>query len=488
MCRSLQKGPKVKVYINESGHNMLVLTVSKALLSYFVPNLAQLMQSTNHGLQSVVLHKTNAKAASWVLNWICTGGQDGPPTPAGRTQGTGYTDTLFKRLEVVLYLGIEGKLRTDLVYALRSHWEEHPTSLNEFIHKAYTMPLSTAAIRSTLVKATIDSVFACDMTVMSWCADKYGDAHDAFRLDLMAQLASSPMTNRILRKLQKGPLSTNQIHFIYLFTVHKSYLRRSIAKGLHVHINRMSLTDELVYRRYAKTNSEFMTDMHIAYHQMKKPAESKVAPGLQAEAPKVAKAKDLRIISTPNLKEPKFARISKAQESRLTPTPQPAGPKVNIIPKVQELKITQLAQVPNVHEPKSLPIIKSAKSKLDPIPKAQVPALTLTTKAQTPTKAAPSPQTQVQVKQPQQKATKAQKPPQFALNPQTPVQVKKMQPQATKATKSMAIKEPNPKAAMPKPRADEFYLIPNKKLSQTIRKMAYRNTTKETAVNKAEIL
>ena len=444
MCHSLQKEPKVKVYVNETGHNILILTISKALLSYFIPNLMHLTQSKNHGLQNVVLHKINAKAASWILKWICTGGQDSPPTPAVVTQG-GFTEELFRRLEVILYLGIKGKLRTNLEHALRNHWEKHPTSFGECIHKAYTLPFSTTEIRSTLVKATIDSVFACDMTVMSWCSDKYGDAHDAFRLDLMAELATSHMTNRILRKLQKGPLSTNQIHFIYLFTVHKSYLRRSLAKCLHVHINKMKLKDELVYRRYGKSNSEFMTDMHIAFHQMKKPAESKVAPILQAPAQKF-----------------KVAQGLKAQEPRLTLTPKLAEPKVTTIPKAQESRITRVTQVPKAHELKSTPILKPAEPKLDPIPKAQKPAHTATTKAQTPLKFAPIPQIQVQVRQLQQQAKKALRP---------------------KATKEL-----NAKATMPKPRADEFYLVPTKQLSQATRKMAYRNTAKETARNKTETL
>ena len=346
----LQEGPKVKVYVNENGSNVLISSVPKALLIYFAPKLAQLEQAPKDELQTVVLRKTNQKAAAWILKWMCMGGNQTTLMPPASSQEI-CVDSLFRRLEVVLYLGIEGQLRAGLIKDLQHLWGKIPASFGECVYKAYTLPSSTTAMRSILVTAVIDSVLACNMVVPSTCLNKHGDAHDAFRLDLMEEMANSAVTGRIHNLQKTAPLSTNQIHFVYLFTMHQSSLRQTVVKDLLVLIKKMTMKDELIYRQYAKTNVLFMNDMRKEFTANHQCVGEKIEPNKAVKSNQKQVKRPIVIKTRKEVKD-KSPMVA-AKQSKATEIPK-AVEKSTVVKTPKEFEIPKATRKSNVNENSSL--------------------------------------------------------------------------------------------------------------------------------------
>ena len=259
----LRKGPKVRIYVNDHGHEDLVLSIPKALLAYFAPSLSQLQEAPKDEVQIVMLHNTSKNEATWILKWMCAGGKELPQILAVSSNETAASG-LLRRLRIVSYLGIKGKLYSHLVEELEYLLCESPATLSEFIYNAYNSPSTTAELCATIASTVINCVLNWDMVVSSFCSDKHTKAFKEFRLDLIKEMASSPVIGRI-RGIQKtDPLSVSQIHFIHLFSIDGSYIRRSVAKDLFGLIKDWPVKDTVAYSEYAKTNPEFMAHMRAA--------------------------------------------------------------------------------------------------------------------------------------------------------------------------------------------------------------------------------
>ena len=253
----------MRVYVNEHGYDDLISSIPKALLTCFAPSLSQLQEAPKDEVQIVVLQNTNKSEATWILNWMCMGGKEIPQILAISSNETA-AHGLLRRLRIVSYLGIKGKLHSHLIEELEYLLCESPAAFSEFIYSAYTSPSTTAELRATIASTVINCVLSWDMVVSGFCPNKHIEAFAEFRLHLIKELASSPVIGRI-RGIQKtDPLSVNQIHFIHMFSIDGSYIRRSVAKDLFGLIKDWPVKDQVAYSEYAKTNPEFMAHMRTA--------------------------------------------------------------------------------------------------------------------------------------------------------------------------------------------------------------------------------
>ena len=535
-CR-LYKGPKIKVYSKEHGSNSFISSVPRALLTHFAPNLAQLYEPSKEA-QIVVFQQTYHKASTWILTWMLNGGKESIRIP-GTNIRKPSTDEILARLEVVLYLGIKGKLQVDLIKQLEFLWGSVPSSFGECVQRVYTSPSPTTELRTVIVDAIIDSVFTGGIAIPSVCFNKHGDAHDKLRLDLLSKLETPSVVDRISTLHKTAPLSTNQIHFIYLFTKQESSLRQMLAKEVLLHIPKMKRDDELAYRRYAQMNIEFMEDMRTAFHADK----PNPAMDFKAVQQRIVVNIPKSVQTAKTMEKPKLVAQHKAVEHRETTDYSKAAiiPESAEIAKVAEkTKVTSQAKAAEkpqatekaksigkftiVQNPETFPSLKPVQApiavqKPKAVSKAVgIPKVTETSKVieqpKTVSKAMKVPkvtETSKLTEQPKAvskvvripmatKTSKVTEQPKAIHQPITAHTVKPTAaqiltaPQPLKVTipivpqrSASPLTKPSPPSvpASPPPRPNQFYLNPHKNMHQATRKKARRNAAKEAALKEA---
>ena len=342
----------MRVYVNEHGYDDLISSIPRALLTYFASSLSQLQEAPKDEVQIVVLQNTNKSEATWILNWMCMGGKEIPQILAISSNETA-ADGILRRLRIVSYLGIKGKLYSHLIEELEYLLCESPAAFSEFIYSAYTSPSTTAELRATIASTVINCVLSWDMVVSGFCLDKHIEALAEFRLDLIKELASSPVIGRI-RGIQKtDPLSVNQIHFIHMFSIDGSYIRRSVAKDLFGLIKDWPVKDQVAYSEYAKTNPEFMAHMRTAsaknkeYIQFLKRQAKRATVVHEKAQPQPRQAKE-KVAGKP---KPQHVKEKAAEKPKLLSAPQ----EFYLIPFAKLNQATRKLATKNAAAAKALP-------------------------------------------------------------------------------------------------------------------------------------
>lgn len=238
------------------------------MLTYFSPVLHHSLKTKVDEPKVVVLQHTDKKTASWVLGWILGGGKTVPAaiSPRGTTNSQDdVVDILLHRLQIVLQLGISGKLEAILILELEQALQKTSMLSGNWVHWIYTHTSSVVApkLREIFATSVIKAVLGHDLTIPKSCPQSRAIAHAGFRGDLTRSLAAPWIIGRIRGMQKQRPLSVPQVRFVYTFAA-SEYLRKAVAQDLLHLIDEGRVDNEQAYRDYAWENTEFEEEMSRA--------------------------------------------------------------------------------------------------------------------------------------------------------------------------------------------------------------------------------
>lgn len=253
------KGATVNVYVGVRPNHDLVFAMPKGLICHFSPSVRQKLVMEHEKV--VFLEQCDKSSASWVLRWMLAGGIDKTGTPSEVLEDeVANMDLLLHRLQVVDQLGV-GQLCENISKEVLNLFTVTAITAEQ-IKWAYSCGLdfTPRGLRATIAEGIRNLAVEHGLIY-----PKNTLTNNPYLYHDMVLKVDTLETVKLVGAAQRnGPLSLDQVRFLYEFTAFHGHVRKTIAHGLLQLIGTGKVANEQAYRDLAWQNEDFDYDMNAA--------------------------------------------------------------------------------------------------------------------------------------------------------------------------------------------------------------------------------
>ncbi|KAI4133194.1 MAG: hypothetical protein LQ347_002260 [Umbilicaria vellea] len=255
----------------------------KSLICYFSPSIRQNLVMAQEKV--VLLEQCDKSSASWVLRWMLAGGIDKTGTSSEVLEDeVAKMDILLHRLQVADQLRL-GQLCESISKEVLNLFTVTAVTAEQ-IEWAYSCGLDFTAsgLRATIAEGIRNLAVEHELIY-----PKNTLINNPYLYHDMVLKVDTIETVKLVGAAQRiGPLSLDQIRFLYEFTAFHGHVRKTVAHGLLKLISTGKIANDQAYRDLAWQNADFDYDVTAAI-EAKQRAEDH-AQYLERRARREAKA------------------------------------------------------------------------------------------------------------------------------------------------------------------------------------------------------